>query len=67
MQDPKPFAFEVNRGDGESIKILYSQSKDQFYQLQESMNECSMFVGKAIMKGICAFKLSFRVKTVPRD
>ena len=51
MTDCKPFAFEVDRGDGERVKVLYQKASDSFFQLQESVNECSLFVGKAIMKG----------------
>lgn len=50
LKDYRPFTFEVDRGDGERIKVMYQQSDDSFYQIQESLHECSMFVGKAIMK-----------------
>ena len=43
--------FEVDRGDGEKIKVMYSVSKDTYFQLQESVFETSMFIEKAILKG----------------
>ena len=43
--------FEVDRGDGERLKIMYSQNEDQYFQLQESVSESSLFVGKAVMRG----------------
>lgn len=49
MKDERPFAFEVDRGDGERLKVLYT--RDCFFQLQESLSETSVFVGKSIMKG----------------
>ena len=51
MKEAKPFMFEVDRGDGEKLKIMYSQASDMFFQLQESVNETSLFVGKAVMRG----------------
>ena len=41
----------ADRGDGEWLKVMYSQGSDTFFQLQESLNDCSLFLGKAIMKG----------------
>ena len=51
MKEQKPFIFMADRGDGEWLKVMYSQGNDTFFQLQESLNDCSLFLGKAIMKG----------------
>jgi hypothetical protein len=51
MKEFKPFIFEVDRGDGEKYKVMYSVNSDKFFQLQESVTETSMFIGKAILKG----------------
>jgi hypothetical protein len=51
MKEAKPFMFEVDRGDGEKLKIMYSKTSDMFFQLQESVNETSLFVGKSVMRG----------------
>lgn len=51
MEEPKPFLFEVERGDGEKIKVLYGKKTDTFFQMQESLSENSVFVGKSIMRG----------------
>jgi len=51
MKDPRPFIFEVDRGDGEKIKVLYSKANDTFFQMQEALSENSCFLGKAIMRG----------------
>jgi len=50
MKDPRPFIFEVDRGDGEKIKVLYSKANDTFFQMQEALSENSCFLGKAIMR-----------------
>lgn len=55
IKEHKPFMFEVDRGDGERLKVMYQRLDDTFYQLQESINECSAFIGKAIMKGMNSF------------
>jgi hypothetical protein len=31
MGEFKPFVFEVDRGDGEKIKVMYSVNKDTFF------------------------------------
>ena len=51
MKDHKPFIFEVDRSDGEKIKVLYSKVNDTFFQMQEALSENSCFIGKAIMRG----------------
>jgi hypothetical protein len=51
MNEYKPYILEVDRGDGERIKVMYQRDRDTFFQLQESISECSAFVGKAVMKG----------------
>jgi hypothetical protein len=52
MIDIEPIGFEVNRdgNDGEKLRVLYSRPNDKFFQLQESINECSTFVNDQIMK-----------------
>ena len=60
MKDERPFAFEVDRGDGERLKVLYTP--DCFYQLQESLNEPSVFVGKSIMKGKIKLLISLEAR-----
>ena len=52
MIDIEPIGFEVNRdgSDGEKLRVLYSKPNDKFFQLQESINECSTFVNDQIMK-----------------
>lgn len=49
MLDIEPIGFEVNRdGDdianGEKLRVLYSRTNDKFFQLQESISECSTFI-----------------------
>lgn len=59
--------IEVNRYDNETFRLLYSEQSDKFWQLQESLNECSLFVGKSIMKGKLSqnyFNLETRVYVV---
>ena len=52
MIDMQPFGFEVNRdNDGEKLKVLYSRQNDKFFQLQESLSECSTFIDDQVMKG----------------
>ena len=31
MNEAKPYVFEVDRGDGEKVKILYNKPKDEFF------------------------------------
>ncbi len=31
MKDAKPFMFEVDRGDGERLKIMYSALSDKYF------------------------------------
>ena len=31
MKEAKPFMFEVDRGDGEKLKIMYSKTSDMFF------------------------------------
>ena len=55
MLDMEPIGFEVNRdGDdianGEKLRVLYSRTNDKFFQLQESISECSTFIDDQIMK-----------------
>jgi hypothetical protein len=33
MKDENPMVFQADRGDGEYIKILYSQITDKFYEM----------------------------------
>ena len=53
MLDSAPIGFEVERdgADGEKYRVLYSRPNDKFYQLQESLSECSTFIDDQIMKG----------------
>lgn len=49
--DLAPLSFTVRLGDGtEQVQVLYSQGSDQFYQLQMSANENSVFVDRQIMQ-----------------
>ena len=53
MLDNEPVGFEVNRDDtgGEKVRVLYSRQNDKYFQLQESLNECSTFIQDQILKG----------------
>ena len=56
MLDIEPIGFEVNRDgedvvNGEKLRVLYSRTNDKFFQLQESISECSTFIDDQIMKG----------------
>ena len=52
MLDSEPIGFEVNRdSDGEKLRVLYSKTNDKFFQLQESLSECSTFIEDQVMKG----------------
>ena len=31
MTEQKPYIFEVDRGDGERLKIMYALSKDEYF------------------------------------
>ena len=31
MKEARPMTFEVDRGDGERLKIMYSQNEDQYF------------------------------------
>ena len=31
MKDAKPFMFDVDRGDGERLKIMYSALSDKYF------------------------------------
>ena len=49
MLDIEPIGFEVNRDgedvlNGEKLRVLYSRTNDKFFQLQESISECSTFI-----------------------
>ena len=51
--DPAPLSFTVRLGDGtEQVQVLYSKGSDQFYQLQMSANENSVFVDRQIMQEV---------------
>ena len=43
--------FEVDRGDGEKLKVLHSSEQDVFFQIQESVHDTSMFINDQILKG----------------
>lgn len=47
----KPVAFSVKRDDVEKLTVFYCEETDIFFQLQESVNENSMFIGDQILKG----------------
>ncbi|CDW72208.1 UNKNOWN [Stylonychia lemnae] len=44
LTDSKPFIFEADRGDGEKFKVLYNKLTDSYFQMQESINENSLFM-----------------------
>ena len=46
MIDDEPLGFEVirDRPDGEKLRVLYSKQNDKFFQLQETISECSTFI-----------------------
>lgn len=51
--DPAPLSFTVRLGDeAEQVQVLYSRGTDQFYQLQMSANENSVFVDRQIMQEV---------------
>ena len=48
LVEGNPILFEVDRGDGEKLKVLYGEKEDTFFQLQESVHETSMFINDQI-------------------
>ena len=49
MLDIEPVGFEVSRdsdlvANGEMLRVLYSRTNDKFFQLQESISECSTLI-----------------------
>ena len=51
LVEGNPISFEVDRGDGEKLKVLYGEREDTFFQLQESVRETSMFINDQIRQG----------------
>ena len=51
LVEGNPTLFEVDRGDGEKLKVLYGEKEDTFFQLQESVHETSMFINDQIRQG----------------
>ena len=60
MLDCEPVGFEVTREEigGERTKVLYSRHNDKYFQLQESLNECSTFIQDQILKETQVFLIT---------
>lgn len=52
MTDPAPYSFTLDRGDSESMQLLYSREQDRFWQLQMSHSENSCFLDRAVIQEV---------------
>lgn len=52
FKDRNPFSFTLDRGDDETIQILYSKENDRFYQIQMASSENSAFIDRSILREV---------------
>ncbi len=52
FNDSEPYSFTLDRGDDETIQLLYSKQNDKFYQIQMSSSENSAFIDRSILREV---------------